>query len=108
MHETTAERRAVERVRDESVGPVSYRTDAAEASSLASIADFTTNGIGLVVHRPIAVGASLTIEAGPHGKRLPTHLTAKVRHVESLADGRYFLGCRFTGGLSDEDVLALG
>ena len=107
MRKASAERRLVERIRDNAVGPVSYRTDAADISSVASIADFTVNGIGLVVHRPVAVGASLTIESGPHGKP-PAKLTAEVRHVTTLSDGRFFLGCRFARSLSVADVKALG
>ena len=108
MRDISVERRSVERIRDDAVGPVSYRTESTDILSQASIADFTINGIGLVVHRAVPVGASLTIEAGPTGESLPAKLTAEVRHIATLPDGRVFLGCRFSRSLSAAEVLALG
>ena len=102
------ERRLVERVRGDTFGPILFRTDSAHISSLASVADFSIHGVGLVVHNSVPAGTSLTIEAGPAGKILPAELTAEVRHATMLPDGRFFLGCQFSRSLSVDDVMALG
>jgi hypothetical protein len=82
--------------------------DAPGVSMTALVRDISVLGVGMFTDHAFHVGASLRIEAGPLGAAPSPELTAQVRHVTLLPDGRWLLGCSFSRPLTAEDVQKLG
>lgn len=98
----------MKRVTGDTIGPLQLRAESVALSFLVIVRDVSIQGVGLIAMQSLVSGASLFIEAGPSGKSLPTELTATVRHVTMLPDGRWLLGCSFSRHLTLDDVAVMG
>ncbi|HZZ79143.1 MAG TPA: PilZ domain-containing protein [Gemmataceae bacterium] len=102
------ENRAVPRVAGDTVGPLTLCCEAPSLSVLAPVHDVSVMGIGLICTRSVKSGTTIRVTSGPSGRALPRDLLATVRHVTSLPDGRWLLGCSFSRNLTLADFEVLG
>jgi hypothetical protein len=72
----------------------------------AWVLDFSREGVGLVVSRPIPVDQHVyLLVKGPAGQAF--ELGARVAHATRRPDGDWLLGCQLHNKLTDEDLEAL-
>lgn len=69
----------------------------------ARIKDVSRGGLRLLAHQEFEVGAILSVQAGEVGRSF----LAEVKHVTSLPDGSWSIGCRFTKQLSEAHLRKL-
>jgi hypothetical protein len=98
--------RQVKRVSGDTVGPIRLR--AVSGTFSAEVHDISITGAGLMVDLPFPVGSVFVIESGPSGRKLAKEITAELRYVTALPDGRWLLGCSFSRFLTADDMEKLG
>jgi hypothetical protein len=73
----------------------------------AHIHNFTRNGIGLSVQEPFDTGAVLAIQLRIAKTGLSCVLSATVVRCHEWYDNSWFLGCKLSRPLTDEETLSL-
>jgi hypothetical protein len=73
----------------------------------AYVSDFSMKGIGLRLQRRYEPGEILAIQLRSPSSVLSGILTAQVRHVTSLPDGSWHLGCSLSRRLTNREAMAL-
>lgn len=72
----------------------------------AVVYDATTTGIGIIATHSFATGTKLFIQPLDEAKDLGA-IAAEVRHVTSLQDGSFLMGCQLAKPLPEADVAKL-
>jgi hypothetical protein len=72
----------------------------------AGLRNVTNNGIALIAARRFLPGTQLAIRMPTTNPLLPEFRVAEVRHFAPDAGGGWLLGCRFSRGLSPDEMLA--
>jgi hypothetical protein len=81
----------------------------ADSGTLAArVRNISRGGINLVVPRRFETGDLLTVELPGAEADSRYTVLACVVHVRALADGKWGLGCTFSGELSPDDLAAFG
>jgi PilZ domain len=73
----------------------------------ARVSDVSTTGIALIYHRRLKPGTDLAIQLEHEQPELCRILVAKVVHAIPLARGKWRMGCKFNGWLTDDELTAL-
>jgi len=73
----------------------------------ARVSDVSAGGIALVYHRRLKPGTDLAIHLELEPPELCRNLVARVVHAIPLARGKWRMGCKFNGWLSEEELTAL-
>ena len=101
VESSPAERRSDER------GPCPNRVRVLVRDELieeqAVVYDATTTGIGIIATRSFPTGTRLLMQPQDEAKDL-SMIAAVVRHVTSLQDGSYLIGCQLDKPLPESDV----
>ena len=71
------------------------------------VADVSARGIALIYHRRLKAGTDLAIELQHDRSELSRIVRACVVHAVALPRGQWRMGCKFTGELTDSEILAL-
>jgi hypothetical protein len=83
--------------------------DAVDGARLsARVRNISLGGISLVVDRPFASGAMLSIELPGPAEGSSSTVLACIVHVKPQGSGEWALGCTFARELSDDDLAAFG
>jgi hypothetical protein len=100
----TADRRA--RARLESTRPIPRRIYLVETLEPldAWIVDLSERGVGLVVSRPLPLGAVLFIELESAPDEAPVKVWAEVVRCAAAEDTNWVVGCEFINRLSADDL----
>jgi hypothetical protein len=73
----------------------------------ALVHDFSLRGIGLVCDRTFEPGTLLAVQLQSRNAGLSGILTAKVKHLTDLANGKWLVGCSLSRSLTDDEVFTL-
>jgi hypothetical protein len=74
----------------------------------AFIRNFSSQGIGLIVMRPVEPGKMLALQLRKNQAGVSDILTAHVKHVRPLPNSCWYAGCRLSRALTRHERLALG
>ncbi len=74
---------------------------------LAEVHDVSTEGIGLLLDRPLPIDTPMTIQAGSLLPARSGTLSGTVRHATLQSSGLWLLGCKLARHLSCEELSAL-
>ena len=70
-------------------------------------ADISTGGVGLIVEHPFAPGSLLLVELDGEPKGPMRQRLARVQHVTPWGRKRWWLGCKLSSALTEDELLAL-
>jgi len=73
----------------------------------ARVSDVSTSGIALIYHRRLKPGTDLAIQLTHEEPELCRNLVARVVNAIPLARGRWRMGCKFNGWLTEDELTAL-
>jgi hypothetical protein len=102
------ERRALQRFPGDTLHPLRIRIDKGNNLVLASMQDFSVQGIGIIMNRAVMPGAVVEIELGSLVGRFHDVQTARVCHATLRSDGKWQVGCKLSSLLTVDDIEELG
>jgi hypothetical protein len=76
----------------------------ANAGDAATVKDVSAKGVGLVLDRPLKLGAVVVIQLQSASLRLSRPMPVRVLHARQQEDGRWLHGCVFLRQLREEDL----